>query len=183
MTVPHRRPLLLAGVAGLLLVLVAWFALAPERSVVVRDSDGTVVARVPLADSGRFEIEYSHSYYREPAVESFAAGGRGGFTLVAVSSPSEAVLDYYELEGDKEAAKGPDDPWMRLVPEERQRFEELPLIGTARGRKTLVVSGERTSLFKEDGPPAHLTLRVERGVSPRAPSGPRIWGDGLRGGR
>ena len=155
----------MARAAVLLLLLLASFALAPERSaVVVRDGDGTVFARAPLPDSGRFEIEYTHSYYREPAVESFAAGPGSGFALVAISSPSEAVLDYYELEGDKEAAPGPGGPWIRLVPEEPQRFEELPLIGTSRGRKTLVVSGERTALFRRDGAAAHLVLRVERGV-------------------
>lgn len=156
----RRRSLLLAGAAVLLL---ASFVLQPERSVVVRDADGKLVARVPLADSGRFEIEYEHSYYEEPAVETFAVGPRGGFSLVSVSSPSEAVLDYYELEGEKEAVEGPHGLWMRLVPEKAQRFEELSLIGTSKGRKTLVVSGERTPLFTEDGIASHLVLRVERG--------------------
>lgn len=168
------------------LIFLALFALASGPSVVVRGPDGAAVARAPLPDSRRFEIEYLHSYYREPAVETFVAGPRGGFALVAVSSPSEAVLDYYELEGDKETVAGPDGPWMRLVPEEPQRFEELPLIGTAKGRKTLVVPGERTPLFEEDGPSAHLVLRVERGVlgrSSRASSGLRTLGGGLRGGR
>ena len=97
-----------------------------------------------------------HSYYGDPAYEHFSADPRGGFELVGISSPNEAVLDYYELEGRKEA----DGEQMRLVPHEARRFEEVPLVGTATGRKTLVVSDERLPLYTDDGP-AHLTLRLE----------------------
>ena len=59
-----------------------------------------VEARLPA--SGRFAIEYRHSYYRVPAREEFAAG-ESGFRMVGVGSPNEAVLDYYELAGTKDA--------------------------------------------------------------------------------
>ena len=116
-----------------------------------------MVFRAPLPGSGGFEIEYVHSYYEDPAAEHFVAAGDGSFDLVEVSSPSEAVLDYYEIEGRKEEADG---GRMRLLPDEPQRFEELPLIGTEKGRRTLVVSGERRPLYEEGGS-RHVTIGVE----------------------
>ena len=148
--------LLVSGIAGLL-ILGAAFAVDWGASVVVRDADGRVVSRSSLPDSGRFEIEYIHSYYGNRAVEHFSADPRGAFELVGISSPSEAVLDYYELEGRKVA----DGEWMRLVPRETHHFEELPLVGTATGGKTLVLPDRRVPLFVEGGKPIHLTLRVE----------------------
>lgn len=124
-------------------------------SVVVRGEDGRVVAREGLAASGRFEIEYVHSYYREPVVERFVTDGEG-FLLVEISSTSDGVLDYYAVPGRKSVS----GRWSSLRLETEQRFEELPLIGTAKGRKTLVVSGRRFPLFGEDGA-IHLKLRVE----------------------
>ncbi len=152
-----RRLLLLAGVAGLLLLLGATLAADRSGSVVVRDADGEVIFRSPLPDSGDFEIEYIHSYYDAPAREHFVAGEDGNFELVEISSPSEAVLDYYELEGRKEEVAG---GLLRLVPDEPQEFETLPLIGTQRGRRTLIVSDEPFPLYYESGP-RHITIRVE----------------------
>ena len=125
-------------------------------SVVVRDDGGRTVVHAALPDSGRFQIEYTHSYYEVPATEHFVAGSDGGFELAEISSSSEAVLDYYELEGRKEAEGG----HFRLAPDESRRFETLPLIGTKKGRRTLVVSDERFPLYDE-GAPHHVTVRVE----------------------
>jgi hypothetical protein len=116
-------------------------------SVVVRDPEGRMISRDPLPGSGEFEIEYVHSYYQAPAAEHFVAEKDGSFELFEVSSPSEAVLDYYELEGRKETR----DDFLRLLPEKPQRFETLPLIATDKGRRTLVVSGERIPLYEEGG--------------------------------
>jgi hypothetical protein len=124
---------------------------------VVRDSEGREMSRAPLPGSGDFEIEYVHSYYEAPAAEHFVAENDGSFELVEVSSPSEAVLDYYELEGRKEAADG----LLRLVPDELQRFETLPLIGTEKGQRTLVVANERFPLYEESRP-QHVTIRLEK---------------------
>ena len=141
------------------LLAAALFATLPAGhafSVVARDQEDAVVAHAPLPDSGRFEIGYVHSYYGTPATERFVADRDGSFRLVGVSSPDEAVLDYYELEARKEVA----GDVLRLVPEEPQRFEALPLVATATGRRALVVSGERIPLYGEDGP-VHLNIRVE----------------------
>ncbi len=139
-----------------LLTLVVAYVADRDLSAVVRDENERVVSRSPLPDSGEFGIEYVHSYYEAPATEHFVAGGNGGFELIGVSSPSEAVLDYYELEGRKEA----EGDLLRLTPREPQRFDALPLIGTEKGRRTLVVSGERVPLYAEGGP-RHVTVRVE----------------------
>jgi hypothetical protein len=147
--------MLLFGGAGLL-VLAGAFTNDWGSSVVVRDDGDRTVARAALPESGRFRIEYMHSYYEVPATEHFVAEEDGSFELVEISSPSEAVLDYYELEGRKEAG----DDLFRLAPEEHQRFEALPLIGTEKGERTFVVSDERVPLYEEDGP-RHVTIRVE----------------------
>ncbi len=149
------RRLLTVGVAALVL-LGAGYLFETGSSVVVRAEDGRVIAREGLPDSGKFEIEYLHSYYRAPAVEGFVADEGGGFALVGISSTNDGVLDYYAAPGRKSA----DGRWLNLRLDREQRFEELPLIGTAKGRKTLVVSGERSPLFGGDGA-LHLTLRVE----------------------
>ena len=151
-----RWLLFVSGAAGLL-VFAGVFAADWGASVVVRDAGGETVTRSSLPGSGEFSVEYVHSYYEVPAAEHFVAGENEGFELIGVSSPSEAVLDYYRLEGHKVA----DGERMRLVPEETQRFEELPLIGTETGRRTLVLPDRRVPLFAESGAPMHLTLRVE----------------------
>jgi hypothetical protein len=149
-----RRPLLIAGaLAGALLA-----AGCGGRTVVVRDDGGRVVVKAQLPESGRFALEYRHSYYRVPAREEFRAGG-AGFRMVGVGSPSEAVLDYYELAGTKQLG-----PWATLAPAHPQRFERLPLIATAKGRRTLAVGGRRYPLY--GATPRHLTIAVEEGTWP-----------------
>ena len=150
------RLLLTIGAAALIL-LGAGSYVQTGSSVVARGEDGRVVAQEGLQGSGRFEIEYVHSYYREPAVEHFVADGGGDFALVEISSTNDGVLDYYAVTGRKSA----NGRWLSLRLDTEQRFEELPLIATEKGRKTLVVSGERFPLFRDDGP-VHLTLRVEK---------------------
>jgi hypothetical protein len=123
------------------------------RSVVVRDEDGVVLAEARLPASGRFAIEYRHSYYRVPAREEFTAD-ESGFRMVEIASPSEAVLDYYELAGTKRRSG-----WMRLTPARPRHFERLPLIATPIGRRTLEVGGRRYALH--DGAPRHVTVELE----------------------
>ncbi|QIN79951.1 hypothetical protein GBA65_17065 [Rubrobacter marinus] len=127
--------LLTATVVVALALLGAGALVETGSSVVARGEDGRVVAREELPGSGGFQIEYVHSYYRAPAVERFVAEDGGGFALVEISSTNDGVLDYYAIRGRKSA----DGRWLNLRPDREQRFEELPLIGTAEGRKTLVV--------------------------------------------
>ena len=124
------------------------------REVVVRDDGGRVVVKAALPESGRFALEYRHSYYRVAARERFRAGG-SGFRMVGVESPSEAVLDYYAIAGAKTPGR-----WMALAPEAPRHFDRLPLIATATGRRTLAVAGRRYPLYGETAP-RHLTIAVE----------------------
>ena len=149
-----RWGLILAGAA--LLILAGTFTIDRGSSILVYDADGRTVARAALPDSGRFGVEYVHSYYEVPTTEHFVAEEDGSFELVEISSSSEAVLDYYELEGRKEAG----EDLFSLAPYSPQRFDELPLIGTEKGQRTIIVSGERFPLYEESAP-RHVTIRVE----------------------
>ena len=128
-----------------------------DPAVVVTDERGRELARVPLPASGRFVLQYRHSVYRAEVTETFAATG-DRFRLVEVASPSEAVLDYYELDGPR-AASGPS--W-RLEPAATPAMVTLPLVATDVGRRTLVVGDRHVPLFTEGGSPAHLVLTVRR---------------------
>ena len=126
-------------------------------AVVVADERGRELASVPLPEAGRFALSYRHSVYRAEVTETFAVAD-GGFRLVAIASPSEAVLDYYELEGRRVAEHG----W-RLEPAATPRLEALPLVATEVGRRTLVVGDRQVPLFTPGGSPAHLVLSIHRG--------------------
>lgn len=128
---------------------------APPRVVAV-DRDGATVADLQLARSGAFGLAYRHSYYRRPALERFRAAADGSFRLVAVSSPSQAVLDYYEVEGTRSRRDG----WWTLRLARPARFERMALAATALGRRTLVAGSRRVPLYR-DGSAAHLTIAVE----------------------
>ena len=120
----------------------------------VRDEQGREIVRAGLPESGAFALSYRHSYYDAPARELFTAKG-GALRLRAVASPRAAVLDYYALDGERTRRGG----WVRLVPDERRRYERLPLIATATGRRTLLVGGERIPLYRRDA--RHLTITAE----------------------
>ena len=156
------RPLWIAvAVAGAvaLAVLVALPALAGGGGVprvVVRTADGEEV--VSADARGGFALSYRHSVYRAPAEERFRVV-RGGFELFAIASTSQAVLDYYALDGRTLRRGG---QWI-LRPAVRPRFTTLALAGTAVGRRTLVAAGERTPLWRDDGRAAHLRITVEGG--------------------
>jgi Domain of unknown function (DUF1850) len=138
-----------------LLLAVALGALAVAGGsphVVARTADGDEVARLRAADG--FSLEYVHSYYRAPARETFRVLPGGGFELVAVASPREAVLDYYELEGERRRSGG----WWTLRLARPARYEAMALAATAVGRRTLVAGGRREPLYGGD---VHLRIAVE----------------------
>jgi uncharacterized protein DUF1850 len=140
--------LLLAGA-------VAFMAVAGgSPHVVARTADGEKVADLRVFDT--FALEYRHSYYRQPARETFRVRRDGAFELVAVSSPSEAVLDYYEIEGTRARRGG----WWSLRPERPARFDSMALAASAIGRRTLVADGRRAPLYGGD---VHVRITVEGG--------------------
>jgi hypothetical protein len=142
--------LVLAGLIGAMVLTGG----APH--VVARTAGGDVVAELRLPPSGTFALEYRHSYYRQPARETFRAT-EDGFELVAISSPSEAVLDYYEIEGTRERRGG---GWT-LRPARPAHFEQMALAATAVGRRTLVAGDRRAPLYR-GAHAVHLQLEVER---------------------
>ena len=142
-----------------LLLAVALGALAfsgGPPQVVARTTAGETVAQLTLPASRTFALEYRHSYYRRPARETFRANEDGSFALVAISSPSEAILDYYEIEGARERRGG---RWT-LRPARPARFDGMALAATRIGRRTLVAGGVRVPLYAAGD--VHLTLAVER---------------------
>jgi hypothetical protein len=124
--------------------------------VAAHDRDGGTVAELRLPASGAFALAYRHSYYRKPALERFRAAADGSFELVAISSPSAAVLDYYEAEGERTRSGG----WWTLRLARPARFDSMALAATAVGRRTLVAAGERAPLYGT-GRARHLTITVE----------------------
>jgi hypothetical protein len=143
-------------VAAALAVAAAMTGLGGDGpAVVVADERGRQLASVRLPEGGRFALQYRHSVYQAEVTETFAATG-GGFRLVAVASPSEAVLDYYELEG----RRGRDGGWWRLEPDATPRLDALPLLATEVGRRTLVVEDRRLPLFDPGGTSARLVLTI-----------------------
>ncbi|MFN8534979.1 MAG: hypothetical protein U0556_15690 [Dehalococcoidia bacterium] len=77
---------------GLLLGVAAWL-LWPVPTVDLTDErSGRLVGR--LAANGTITMRYVHSIYHQPAAEVLVADP-AGLRLVRLSSPSEAVLEYY----------------------------------------------------------------------------------------
>jgi Domain of unknown function (DUF1850) len=128
------------------------------RTVVVRERSGDELVTAKLPASGTFAIAYRHSYYGAPAREVFSARADGGFRLRAIESPRAAVLDYYALAGDR-TRRG---HWLRLAPAEQRTYEQLALIATDVGRRTLVVGDRRLPLYAHEA--RHLTISVEEGA-------------------
>jgi hypothetical protein len=128
---------------------------AADPALVVSDERGKEVVRTELPASGSFALAYRHSYYRAPAREHFTAT-KGVLRLDEIASPRAAVLDYYALAGQRSRRGG----WLRLRLAERRRYERLPLIATATGRRTLLVGDERIPLYGREA--RHLTIEVEQ---------------------
>jgi hypothetical protein len=143
------------ALAAILLAAIVIGGGGAHPRVVVTTTGGAQVADADA--SGGFALAYRHSVYREPAQERFQPADGGGFDLVAIASPSQAVLDYYEIDGER-VREG--EEWV-LRPAAPPHFETMALAGTEIGRRTLVAGGELTPLWRADGA-AHLRIAVER---------------------
>jgi hypothetical protein len=129
----------------------------PDPVLVVSDQQGDEIVTTQLPESGSFALAYRHSYYGAPARERFTASG-SGFRLREIASPRAAVLDYYALDGERRRR----GRWWRLAPAEGRRYELLPLIATATGRRTLLVGGERIPLYGREARHVTITMEGER---------------------
>ncbi|MEV0383838.1 DUF1850 domain-containing protein [Nonomuraea sp. NPDC050643] len=110
-----------------------------------------------LPVSGGFAIGYVHSIYRVPSAEVFTVEGRR-FTMRAVVSVNEGVLDYYAVEGTR--TRAPDGLWvLRLA--EPATYGELSLLTTSIGRRTLIADGRCLPLYPATGAAeVRLALRL-----------------------
>ncbi|MEV4112514.1 DUF1850 domain-containing protein [Nonomuraea sp. NPDC049695] len=118
--------------------------------------------------SGSFSILYVHSVYKAPSAEVFTVEGRR-FTMRAVVSADESVLDYYALDGTR--TRTPDGAWvLRLATP--ATYEELSLLTTSIGRRTLASGGRCLHLYPASGA-ARVRLDVETRLDVRSePCGP-----------
>lgn len=131
-------------------------ACANTQEVVVTSEEGRVAVALPLGPDRRFALTYRHSVYGVEAAEWFVADCDGRLRMVAVSSPSEAVLDYYAIEGRRDRHGG---GW-RLRPHQPAAHDELPLMATAHGQRTLLANDHRVPLWDASGESLRLRLRI-----------------------
>ncbi|MFG1702049.1 DUF1850 domain-containing protein [Nonomuraea sp. M3C6] len=106
--------------------------------------------------AGAFSIGYVHSIYKAPSAELFTVEGRR-FTMRAVVSTNESVLEYYAVEGAR--TRTPDGQWvLRLATP--ATYDELSLLTTSIGRRTLISGGRCLPLYPATGA-AEVRLAVE----------------------
>ncbi|MEO3867679.1 hypothetical protein ABGB18_02490 [Nonomuraea sp. B12E4] len=109
-----------------------------------------------------FAIGYVHSVYHAPSAELFTVAGRR-FTMWAVVSTDDSVLDYYAVAGTR--SRTPDGLWvLRLA--EPATYQELSLLTTSIGRRTLLADGRCLRLYPASGA-AEVRLAVELTPDPR----------------
>ncbi|WP_188194818.1 DUF1850 domain-containing protein [Nonomuraea sp. SYSU D8015] len=120
------------------------------------DGAGRLTVNGLPVGSGGFMIGYVHSIYKAPSAELFTVEGRR-FTMRAVISASENVLDYYALAGTRSRTRT--GAWLlRLA--EPATYEELSLLTTSIGRRTLIAGGRCLPLYPGAGA-AEVRLKVE----------------------
>ncbi|MEV1175459.1 DUF1850 domain-containing protein [Nonomuraea sp. NPDC049784] len=120
--------------------------------------------------SGAFSILYVHSIYKAPSAEVFTVEGRR-FTMRAVVSSNESVLDYYALDGTR--TRTSDGAWvLRLAAP--ATYEELSLLTTSIGRRTLASGGRCLPLYPAYGA-AQVRLAVEARLAVRSEPCPSLY--------
>jgi hypothetical protein len=93
----NARDLVVAGAAlalGATLVIATALGLRPATLVEVTNPARGATLRVPLAEGEVFSVTSQHSMYDAPVTEEFRVED-GRIALVAVTSPSAAVREYF----------------------------------------------------------------------------------------
>lgn len=110
--------------------------------VVVRATDGTILARAPLPVTGRFALRYRNSLYGSLAEERFTATQDRRFWLQELAADEIAVLEeYYAIPGPAERTPAGDRRTWRARPADTSAFERLTIAATRLGERTLLVPG------------------------------------------
>lgn len=113
-----------------------------RRSVVVTDPAGTVLARVPLATEGGFELRYRNSLYGTLAAELFVVTDENNIRLDSLAAEELAVLEeYYAV--NAAPLRGVED-WWTAPPAYELELDELRVAATDLGQRTLRVTGQRS---------------------------------------
>ncbi|WP_162795543.1 DUF1850 domain-containing protein [Nonomuraea lactucae] len=127
-----------------------------------------------LPASGAFAIGYVHSVYGAPSAELFTVRD-GRLTMRAVVSASGGVLDYYALDGER--SRTPDGAWMlRLATP--ATYDELMLMATPIGRRTLLAAGRCLPLYPASGA-REVRLAVELALEDRGGACPPPYNQSL----
>lgn len=143
---PNRwRGRLGALVIGGVVLLCGWAATttvagSPAQLRVTAD-DGTVLATVPLPDSGAFALRYRNSLYGTLAEERFVVTADGRLRLTGLAAEQLAVLEeYYAIDEPATRTWTGRMAWLASpahVPVE----ERLRVAATDLGARTLLVAG------------------------------------------
>ena len=110
----------------------------PLTTLVIRDGQGGVLARVPLAEDGAFTLRYRNSLYGTLADERFVASG-GRFELHELAARQLAVLEEYYAVSERpmRGAHG----WWQAPPAYELGLDSLTVAATDLGQRTLLVAG------------------------------------------
>lgn len=111
------------------------------RAVTVRDTDGELLARVPLPGTA-FAVSYRNSIYHTLAEEQYRVHPDGAFGVVEVAADQLAVLEeYYAVPGPVHRAPADGRRTFSAEPAAHGVFDELSLAATELGERTLHVPG------------------------------------------
>lgn len=127
---------------------------ARAEIVVLDRHAGARLATVWAERGEEIRLEYRHSVYEARGAEIFEVTG-GGLRLVALESDSVAVLEYYAR---PERVVRTNDRYRIDVAAET--FDELPLLPSVVGQRTLVHGAKRLRLDRLTTPPRPLTIRI-----------------------
>jgi len=82
---------------ALVALLVAAAPASTERELLVENPDRGTVLGVRLRPGEVFSVVYQHSIYDQPVTEDFVLDEEGRIVLLAVTSPSAAVREYFGI--------------------------------------------------------------------------------------
>jgi hypothetical protein len=125
-------------------------ALHPVTVLEVENASRGTASRLVLPGGAPFSVRSWHSMYDQPVTEEFIVGDKGRIVLVAVSSPSAAVLEYFGI----------------TSPGQRHRIEramEQIVFRVAMGTPQRLIWGAQERSFLELGDPGdRLVMRAIR---------------------
>lgn len=140
-----RAPGLAAALTALLVLAVAALPAAGRDGdgpvLAVRDADGALLARLPLAER-RFALRYRNSVYGSLAEERFVVAEGGRLRLVGLAADELAVLEEYYAVTSPAVRAGPGSRRVWSAPPASPVvLEELRIAATDLGRRTVLVGG------------------------------------------